>query len=146
MEEKIGGIIKNRRIELGMTQKQLADCLYVTDKAVSKWERGICYPDVELLQSLSEALKIPIEKLAAARYPNVISKKIIKRMVSKYFFLLTSYMIIGLILYCIFFSNPTVLINVKRIYVFGAIVSYNMAFFLLFKFVTRRIKDANKSN
>lgn len=136
MQEKIGGIIKMRRLELGMTQKQLADCLYVTDKAVSKWERGICYPDVDLLQSLSEALKIPIERLTVARYPNIISKN----MFSKAVILLISYMVTGVIIYCIFFSNPTVLITVKRIYIFFAIVVYNILYFAFFKFVTRRIK------
>ncbi len=37
---KIGSFIKELRIEKGMTQKQLADMLYITDRAVSKWETG----------------------------------------------------------------------------------------------------------
>lgn len=42
MEEKqIGQFIRDRRLELGLTQQQLADKLGITDKAVSKWERGL---------------------------------------------------------------------------------------------------------
>ena len=39
--QKIGKFIANLRKEKGMTQKALADKLYVTDRAVSKWERGL---------------------------------------------------------------------------------------------------------
>lgn len=38
----------------GLTQKQLADALGVTDKAVSKWERGLNYPDIVLFQPISD--------------------------------------------------------------------------------------------
>lgn len=47
----------------GMTQKQLAQKLGVTDKAVSKWERGINYPDIELLKPLAEILEISVAAL-----------------------------------------------------------------------------------
>lgn len=47
----------------GLTQKQLAQKLGVTDKAVSKWERGINYPDIELLKPLAEILEIPVAVL-----------------------------------------------------------------------------------
>ena len=39
--EKLGGFIAQRRKELKLTQRELADAIHVTDKAVSKWERGI---------------------------------------------------------------------------------------------------------
>ena len=39
--EKLGGFIARRRKELKLTQRELADAIHVTDKAVSKWERGI---------------------------------------------------------------------------------------------------------
>ena len=55
MEEKqIGLFIRDRRLALGLTQQQLADKLGITDKAVSKWERGISYPDITLLRRLAE--------------------------------------------------------------------------------------------
>jgi len=46
-ENKIGLFIRDRRLALGLTQQQLADKLGITDKAVSKWERGISYPTTQ---------------------------------------------------------------------------------------------------
>lgn len=66
MEEmKIGQFIRDRRIELGMTQQQLADKLGITDKAVSKWERAVSYPDITILRELSAALKVSVTELLA---------------------------------------------------------------------------------
>ena len=56
---KTGELIRALRMELGMTQQQLAQRLHVGDKAVSKWERGAGCPDVSLLPSLAEALGVP---------------------------------------------------------------------------------------
>ena len=41
--ERIGGVIFRLRRERGLTQRQLAEQLHVTDKAVSKWERGVSH-------------------------------------------------------------------------------------------------------
>lgn len=60
---KTGGFIKELRKEKNMTQKQLADLLHITDRAVSKWERGICAPDISLLEPLGEILKVSIVEL-----------------------------------------------------------------------------------
>ena len=66
MEEmKIGRFIRDRRIELGMTQQQLADKLGLTDKAVSKWERAVSYPDITILRELSAALEVTVTELLA---------------------------------------------------------------------------------
>lgn len=51
-----GNQISTRRKNLGMTQKDLAEKLHVTDKAVSKWERGVNFPDLGLMESLADAL------------------------------------------------------------------------------------------
>lgn len=56
-------LISQRRKEKGMTQKQLADKLGVTDKAVSKWERGNGYPDITYLEPLAEALGVTVSEL-----------------------------------------------------------------------------------
>ena len=45
---KIGKYIASKRKSLGMTQKQLAEKLGMSDKSVSKWERGVCLPDVSV--------------------------------------------------------------------------------------------------
>ncbi len=52
-----GQQIAERRKALGMTQKALAEKLHVTDKAVSKWERGINFPDLGLMESLASVLE-----------------------------------------------------------------------------------------
>jgi len=61
--EKFGSFVQARRKELGMTQAELAEKLYVTPKAVSRWERGVGFPDIKLLQPLSDALQITIVEL-----------------------------------------------------------------------------------
>lgn len=62
---KIGKYIAGKRKELGMTQKQLAEKLGMSDKSVSKWERGVCLPDVSLYTSLCETLGISINEFLA---------------------------------------------------------------------------------
>ena len=59
-QEKVGGIIKTLRKDRGMTQLELALCLNVTDRAVSKWERGLGCPDISLLTRLSEIFSVDI--------------------------------------------------------------------------------------
>lgn len=61
--EKMGKLIAAGRKNKGMTQKALADCLNVTDKAVSKWERGLSCPDISLLPRLSELFDVTVEEL-----------------------------------------------------------------------------------
>lgn len=60
---KFGMQIKEARIEKGWTQKELASRLQVTDKAVSKWERSLSLPDIELLGPISKELNIPLTQL-----------------------------------------------------------------------------------
>lgn len=66
-KERLGSFIGERRRELGLTQRELAERLHVTDKAVSKWERGLSYPDVTLLEPLAAALGLGVEELMACR-------------------------------------------------------------------------------
>ncbi len=60
---KFGKFISELRKEKGMTQKELADLLFVTDKAVSKWERGLSLPDISLLLPLKEIFEVSITEL-----------------------------------------------------------------------------------
>ena len=62
-QEKVGRIIKTLRKDKGMTQRELSEMLNVTDRAVSKWERGLGCPDVSLLTSLSEIFSVDIESI-----------------------------------------------------------------------------------
>lgn len=60
---KTGNIIAEARRNNNMTQAELAEKLYVSDKAVSKWERGICFPDIATLIPLTEILNISLYDL-----------------------------------------------------------------------------------
>ena len=60
---KIGELIHRLRRERGLTQLQLAERLGVSDKAVSKWERGLGCPELSLLPELAEALEVDMGKL-----------------------------------------------------------------------------------
>ena len=63
--KKTGALIAARRKALGLTQKELAGRLIVSDKAVSKWETGAGYPEVTLLPLLAETLGITVDELLA---------------------------------------------------------------------------------
>lgn len=62
---KIGKYIAAKRKALGMTQVQLADQLGMSDKSVSKWERGVCLPDVSVYTDLCAALGISLNEFLA---------------------------------------------------------------------------------
>lgn len=61
--KQFGAFIAQQRRELELTQGQLADRLHITDKAVSRWERGLGFPDISTLQPLAEALNLTIAEL-----------------------------------------------------------------------------------
>ena len=63
MKYNMGEIIAERRKALGMTQKDLADKMNVTDKAVSKWERNLSIPDVASIPTLADILELSVEEL-----------------------------------------------------------------------------------
>lgn len=62
-KEKIGKFISQNRKEKEMTQKDLAEQLHVTDKAVSKWERGMCFPDISMIEPLAKLLDVSVLEL-----------------------------------------------------------------------------------
>ncbi|MBO5065093.1 MAG: helix-turn-helix transcriptional regulator [Clostridia bacterium] len=59
----VGKFISQLRKEKELTQKELAEKLGVTDKAVSKWETGKCYPDVETIEKISHLFEVSINEL-----------------------------------------------------------------------------------
>ena len=65
--QKIGNFIKELRKEKNLTQKELADKLFITDRAVSKWERGLSCPDISLLDDLSNILGVSVIELLKGR-------------------------------------------------------------------------------
>lgn len=60
---EFGRFIAQQRKAVGLTQKELAERLLVTDKAVSRWENGHGYPDIETLENLSKALEVSLAEL-----------------------------------------------------------------------------------
>ena len=74
---KIGKYIADKRKSLGMTQAALAEELDVGDKSVSKWERGVCLPDVSKYQELCDVLGISLNELFAGE--DLDDYKIIKQ-------------------------------------------------------------------
>ena len=61
--KKIANFIKKKRKELGITQLELADKLFVTEKAISRWETGRGTPDISLLIPLSKELGVNVSEL-----------------------------------------------------------------------------------
>lgn len=102
--KKTGRLIFSLRKEKKMTQKELAEKLNITDRAVSKWERGLGAPDVSLLRPLSEVLEVSIneiltgEKNTIKKYSELSEEKTILEK-------------IGLIIVLLLLLIPIVLIN-----------------------------------
>lgn len=71
--KELGFYISERRREKGLTQKDLAKKLYVTDKAVSRWERGQGFPDIVLIKPLAETLGVSVNELLAENNLEVIN-------------------------------------------------------------------------
>ena len=75
-KQKFGTFVAEQRKARGMTQKELAGRLFVTDKAISKWENGGGLPDITLLTPLAETLEVTVaELLACEKLPESIPQK-----------------------------------------------------------------------
>ncbi len=73
--KKTGDFIAKKRAEKGLSQKELAEMISVTDKAVSKWETGRGFPDVSLLPALSKALGVTVTELVNGEETNESTEK-----------------------------------------------------------------------
>lgn len=67
MENKVGKFIADTRKGLGLTQQQLADKLCISDKAVSKWERGVSLPDIGIIEKLAKELNVSVNEILAGK-------------------------------------------------------------------------------
>lgn len=65
---KFGNFIKELRKSHGLTQKDLAEKINLTDKAISKWERGLSFPDITMLNSLSEVFGVSVSEIVNGEY------------------------------------------------------------------------------
>ncbi len=77
-KKEIGSIISATRKERGLTQKELAEKLHVSDKSVSKWETGMHFPDIAIMEDLATALGISVVELLG--FENISSEEIITEM------------------------------------------------------------------
>ncbi len=77
-KKEIGRKISAIRKEQGMTQKELAEKLHVTDKSVSKWETGTHFPDIAIMEDLANALGISTAELLGLK--NISSEELISEM------------------------------------------------------------------
>ncbi len=69
-------IIRDKRTENKMTQRMLADILGVSDKAVSKWERNICMPDILTMQRLCDLFMLDLHTILSSREKSSVIKGI----------------------------------------------------------------------
>lgn len=104
----IGEILKEKREQLGYTQKEVAQKLYVSRQTVSNWEVGKTYPDIEKLLNLSDFYGVTLDELIKEDYRMVdkLKKDVYEQKVRVYGFLSEqlSAMIVGSILTCVFFG------------------------------------------
>ena len=68
--EKISKFISTIRTKIGLTQKELADKIGVSDKTISKWETGKSLPDISYYEPLCDALNIKVNELLSGEYLN----------------------------------------------------------------------------
>ncbi|MGN6714239.1 helix-turn-helix domain-containing protein [Anaerocolumna jejuensis] len=99
MEDKksFGDYITKRRKEVGLTQREFAEKLFVTESAVSKWERGISYPDIALIRDICEILNISEHELLTAS--DDVQSRNSERLANKYIRMVNTYKNILIFLY-----------------------------------------------
>ena len=84
--EKFGVFLAQLRKQKGFTQKELAQKLFVSDKAVSKWERGLSMPDIALLSPLANLFSVTITELLSGQYisePEHMNMQEVENLVSR---------------------------------------------------------------
>ncbi len=75
MEKSLGEFLKQKRQEKNLTQKDLAKILFVSESAVSKWEKDVARPDIALLPKLSEVLGVTEHELITASIDNKLREE-----------------------------------------------------------------------
>lgn len=96
-KQSFGAYILRRRKELGMTQKEFAEKLYVTESAVSKWERGMSYPDITLIRSICAVLEVDEHELLTGGEDT--ERRNSERLAAKYLRMSRNYRLVQYILY-----------------------------------------------
>ena len=68
MELKIGNNITRLRREKDVTQEDFAELLGVSSQSVSRWENGVCYPDMELIPAIANYFGVSVDELFGCQY------------------------------------------------------------------------------
>lgn len=126
--KRLGIFIAERRKELGLTQALLAEQLHVTDKAISRWERGIGLPDISNIEALADVLDVSLLELMQAqrneRTDSISTKKVeellidtiqLSKETNKFaksigYFVLAIFVLIAVILLCVLISDGEIVI------------------------------------
>lgn len=95
------------RVKAGMSQKELADKLYISNKTISKWERGVSEPDLQMLSAVAECFNVSIDDLVTknpdaedlAKEPPQKDESLFKKAVALCVALVAGY-IVSVVLYC----------------------------------------------
>ncbi|MGX7200828.1 hypothetical protein BCR22_06545 [Enterococcus plantarum] len=129
----IGEILKEKREQLGYTQKEVAQKLYVSRQTVSNWEIGKTYPDIEKLLNLSDFYGLSLDELIKEDYrmADKLKRDSYEQKIRVYGFLSEqlSAMILGSILTCVFFGvHFSMLVQIILI-----IVTFSCLIFLLWR-------------
>lgn len=85
--KKFGEFIKELRKEKNLTQKELGEKINITDKAISKWERGISFPDIAVLKDLADFFNVDVSELLngkRGRKQEIDVEKAIQEAIEKY--------------------------------------------------------------
>ena len=139
-QEKTGNYIAEKRKQLGMTQKQLAEQVGLTDKAVSKWERGKSVPDSAMIADLCGILHISVneflsgEDIGEESYPDKAEENM-KVLMKEHIFqkknskLIILSMAVGFILTLI--GLTAAFMNIQDLYIFSYFVDIPSLLFLL---------------
>ena len=129
-----GALIAQLRKEQGLTQKQLAEQLHISDRTISKWERGAGFPDVSLLEPLADALHCSVVSLLEGRLveePAEIdvrsalavlireSRSALRRDWSRRFGILCCLLVAGFVIFGILDRSSAFLQKVERSYTVG---------------------------
>ncbi len=147
---KTGKLIKNQRQLKNYTQKDLADKLFVSDKAVSRWETGKSFPDIELLENLANELDISITDVLSGEIMdtnndlynkdiiNIASEKnskLKKLILPTLFIVLFSLIIIVVVSYSIFIRTYNLAMTAPSIEFLKNEIAWDILFFSFFAFM-----------
>ncbi len=133
-----GQIISERRKDKGLSQKALAEKLNVTDKAVSKWERGVNFPDLYVLEKLSIELDCSIVEILgmselsheeSVKEVAVLAKEQNKKVINDFIIRGIITVLLGMIVMAANIYTSKVLDN-NRIYGFPQMASLGMIGFI----------------